>query len=98
LVLKEKGANVNINDPYYTKDDIQRIAGCESFQFPEGMKEFECILIVADHSLYRFTQNSKILGSTKNCRLVLDNTGIWRKVPFGGGTEYHVAGDKGWLA
>ena len=96
--LKEKGANVKVNDPYYSREEIQKITGCENFDFPDGLHEFDCVLIVADHSLYRFTQNNVILSNMKNCRLVLDNTGIWGKVPFKeSGIEYRVAGDKRWL-
>jgi nucleotide sugar dehydrogenase len=97
--LREKGATVKINDPYYTGEEILRITGCESFQFPGGLEEFDCVLLVADHSIYRSAQKGALLSSMRNCRLVLDNTGIWKGVDFSrNGTQYHVAGDRGWLA
>jgi UDP-N-acetyl-D-mannosaminuronate dehydrogenase len=87
-----------VHDPLYTAAEIKRITGCETFRFPEGMQEFDAVLIVADHQIYKFTPNSVVLNNLKKCRLVLDNTCIWRDIDFGkAGIEYHVAGDKGWL-
>jgi len=96
--LKELGADVRINDPYYSPAEIQRIGGAGSFRFPEDLGQFDAVLIVADHQHYRFTTHDVILGSLKRCRLVLDNTGIWKDIDFGSrGIEYHVAGDAGWM-
>ena len=62
------------------------------------MSEFDAILIVADHQHYRFTPHDTILKSLGRCRLVLDNTEIWKEVDFRGkGIEYHIAGDAGWV-
>lgn len=96
--LKELGVDVKINDPYYSPQEIEKIAGVKSFDFPSGLSEFEAVLIVADHQHYKFTPHDAILGALKNCRLVLDNTEIWSDIDFKGkGIEYHVAGDAGWL-
>ncbi len=96
--IKEKGMNVKVNDPYYTPDEIMRICGTESFEFPDGMEEFDTILIVADHQHYRFTTHDTILGSLKNCKLILDNTEIWKDIDFAkNGIKYHIAGDSGWI-
>jgi len=96
--LKGKGISVKVHDPLYTDGEIKKIAACEAFRFPEGLQEFDCILIVADHQLYRFTPNKTVLDNLKKCRLVLDNTGIWGDIDFRKiGVEYHVAGDKGWI-
>jgi nucleotide sugar dehydrogenase len=96
--LMELGISVKVNDPYYTDEEIRRIAGTESFSFPEGLGEFDAILIVADHQHYRFAPHNDILSSLRNCRLVLDNTEIWKAIDFSSsGIEYHVAGDAGWI-
>ncbi len=96
--LKELGAEARINDPYYSPAEIQRIAGTGSFRFPEDLGQFDAVLIVADHQQYRFTTHDIILSSLKRCRLVLDNTEIWKDIDFGSrGIEYHVAGDAGWM-
>lgn len=96
-VLKENGIDVKIHDPYYSEEEIWKITNCESFGFPEGLQEFDSILIVADHSLYKFTPNKEILKNLKNCKLILDNTGIWKKIDFPETIEYHIAGDRRWL-
>jgi nucleotide sugar dehydrogenase len=96
--LKEKGVLVKVHDPLYAAEEIKRITGCETFKFPVGLQEFDAVLIVADHQLYKFTPNKVIVDNLKKCRLVLDNTGIWRDIDFAKtGIEYHVAGDRGWI-
>lgn len=96
--LNEKGVKVKINDPQYTPDEIKKIIDMDSFDFPNGMNEFDTILIVADHREYTYTQIKDILANLKNCKLILDNTGIWKHIEFKEkGIEYHVAGDKNWL-
>ncbi len=96
--LKELGIKVKVNDPYYTPEEIGRESGVGSFGFPEGLEEFEAVLIVADHQHYKFTTHDAILKSLKKCRLVLDNTEIWKDIDFSKkGIEYHIAGDAGWL-
>lgn len=97
--LKDKGLSVKVNDPQYTPDEIKRIIGLESFDFPKGLSEFDTILLIADHREYTYTQIKDIFANLSNCKLILDNTGIWAHLPFKEkGIEYHVAGDKGWLA
>lgn len=96
--LVKRGVEVKVNDPYYTPEEIKREAGTDTFRFPLGLSEFDTILIVADHKMYRFTQDKEILDSLKNCKLIMDNTGIWKDIDFSErGIKYHLAGDKGWL-
>ena len=96
--LKELGVAVKVNDPYYTKEEIRKIAGTDSFDFPDGLEEFDAVLIVADHQQYKFTPHNVILKALKKCRLILDNTEIWSDIDFKSrGIEYHIAGDAGWI-
>jgi len=96
--LLELGVDVKVNDPYYSKAEILKIAGTDSFEFPDGLREFDAVLIVADHQHYRSTPHNAILASLMGCKLVLDNTEIWRDIDFKSkGIEYHVAGDAGWI-
>ncbi|RLG57820.1 MAG: hypothetical protein DRN83_00805 [Hadesarchaea archaeon] len=94
--LLKKGITVKVHDPYYTKDEIKRLTGAETFDFPKGMDEFDAIIIVADHMQYRSIPAKEILSNLKNCKLILDNVGIWNDIEFRN-IEYHVAGDGGWL-
>ena len=98
--LRERGLTVKVNDPYYTTDEIRRITETESFQFPEGLAEFECVLIVAGHRLYKALPEIDLKHHLKNCKLVIDNLEeTWKHVDWSStGTKYFVAGDSNWLS
>ncbi len=95
--LKEFGIQVKVNDPYYSKGEAKEVTGAKTFDFPEGLNEFDTVLIVSGHSKYRYTNHEEIKRSLKNCKLILDNAGVWKNIDFSP-TEYHEAGDKDWLA
>jgi nucleotide sugar dehydrogenase len=97
--LAEQRVKVKINDPYYSLDEIKRLTGAESFSFPEGLPEFDCVVIVAGHRSYKAVPEVRLKSYLKNCRLVLDNLEeIWRTFDLhSAGIEYHAAGDKNWL-
>jgi len=97
--LSERGAKVRVNDPYFTAEEIKKLTGTEAFTFPDGLTEFDCIVIVAGHRIYKAIQEAKLMGYLKNCRLVLDNLEeSWRSFDWSStGIEYHVAGDSKWL-
>jgi nucleotide sugar dehydrogenase len=99
-LLKEKGIYVKVNDPYYTSDEIRDILSVEPFEFPNGLKEFDAIIIVAGHKRYRAVPDITILNSLIDCKLVLDNVEeTWKDLNLREhGIEYHIAGDAGWLA
>lgn len=97
--LLEKGITVKVHDPYYSAEEIKRITETDTFDFPEGLNEFDTILIVSDHRAYQATPRKQILANLKNCRLILNNTEIWNDLDFESlGIEYHVAGTRGWLS
>jgi len=97
--LREREAKVNINDPYYTTEEIKRISGTQTFGFPEGLHEFDCVVIVAGHRIYKAVSEAKLVGYLKNCKLVLDNLEeTWKEFDLqSAGIEYHAAGDSAWL-
>jgi UDP-N-acetyl-D-mannosaminuronic acid dehydrogenase len=98
--LKEKGVEVKVHDPYYSEQEIEQIVGTETFVFPEGLREFDAVVIVAGHRAYRTVPHSMILKNLGKCRLIVDNVEeAWRRVDFSTlGIEYHVTGDRGWLS
>lgn len=95
-LLQEQGIEVKVNDPYYSERELREITGAETFAFPEGLAEFDTVLVVSGHSKYRYTNHDLIKKNLKKCRLILDNTGAWKHIHFGS-IEYHEAGDKNWL-
>jgi nucleotide sugar dehydrogenase len=98
--LIEQGVSVKINDPYYTREEIRRIAGVDSFSFPEGLSEFECVLIVAGHRAYRAVSENSLKPFLRNCKLIIDNLEeTWKNFDWQPtGTKYLVAGDSDWLS
>ncbi len=97
--LKKGGLSVKVNDPYYSSKEIREITGAESFEFPEGLTELDCIVLVAGHRAYRAVSRATLLEYLSNCKLVLDNMEeTWKQLNLvEEGIEYHVAGDPGWL-
>lgn len=97
--LMELGVKVKVNDPYYTKDEIKKITGAENFQFPDGLSEFDCILIVAGHRAYKAISESQLKQHLTNCRLVIDNLEeTWKEFDWESiGVKYLIAGGKNWL-
>ena len=96
--LKQKGIEVRVHDPYYTAEEIAQICGADTFSFPDELGQFDTILIVADHRFYQAISYNKILANLKECKLILDNVGIWRGFDFArAGIEYHLAGTENWL-
>jgi len=98
--LREHGLNVKVNDPYYTSEEIRRITETESFSFPAGLAEFDCVLIVAGHRLYKALPEADLKSHLKKCKLVIDNLEeTWKHVDWGStGIKYYVAGDSNWLS
>jgi hypothetical protein len=97
--LMERGINVKINDPYYSTEEIKKITGADSFEFPDELSQFECILVVAGHRLYQAISENKLKNCLTNCKLVIDNVEeAWKVFDWRStGIEYFVAGDSDWL-
>jgi nucleotide sugar dehydrogenase len=97
--LKDKKVQVEIHDPYYSAEEIARIAAVDTFEFPDGLSEFDTVVITAGHQIYRAIPESTLLRNLSNCRLILDNIEeTWRKFDFRQlGIQYFVAGEREWL-
>ena len=94
--LQEHGIDVKVHDPYYSAEEIERITGCSSFTFPDGLDDRDTILVVSPHSQYRYTNTQKILGKLGQTKLILDNMGVWNDMKFGDHLEYFEAGHPHW--
>jgi len=93
--LQKAGVEVRVHDPYFSPDEIQTILGAETFDYPEDLGDFDAVVVVVDHDLYK---TGDIKESIREGTFILDNTGIWENV-FGGDdtVDYHLCGDSGWL-
>lgn len=97
--LAERDVKVKINDPYYTQEEIKKITGVESFTFPDDLSEFEAVIIVAGHRLYRAIPESQLRRHLTNCKLIIDNLEeTWKNFDWSStAIRYLVAGDSNWL-
>jgi UDP-N-acetyl-D-mannosaminuronate dehydrogenase/intein/homing endonuclease len=97
--LMERGVTVKVNDPYYSENEIKNLTGADSFIFPTGLSEFDCVVIVAGHRLYRAVPESQLKRNLTNCRLVIDNLEeTWKYFDWAASRiRYLVAGDKNWI-
>lgn len=77
----------------------------EIFEFPSGMKKFECVVVSVAHPRYRQLNSADIenvLGKDeRQIRMVVDNEavlgGVFSSVWAKAGVKYLVPGQKGWL-
>jgi UDP-N-acetyl-D-mannosaminuronate dehydrogenase len=96
--LLESGVEVKVNDPHYTREEVTRIVGLDNFEFPDGLEQFDAVLVVAGHREYRLADHTHLFQHLPNCKIILDSPGMWKDVDFSGtDIEYHVAGDAWWL-
>jgi UDP-N-acetyl-D-mannosaminuronate dehydrogenase len=97
--LVQRGVKVKINDPYYTGEEIEKAAGVKAFAFPQGLSEFECVVIVAGHRSYRAISESELKHFLTKCKLIIDNVEeTWRKFDWESTEiQYFVAGSSNWL-
>jgi nucleotide sugar dehydrogenase len=95
--LKDAGIKVKVNDPYYSDEEIDKLLGVKTFAFPDGLQEFDAVLVCAGHMQYKYTNHTALIGHLRNCRLLLDNMGALSNVRFPQSIEYHSSGDAGWL-
>lgn len=94
--LKRKSIEVFIYDPYFSKKEINDILSIDSFNYPNDLNKFDCIVLSVDHD--EFKENKKIKKYLKNCKFILDNNGVWENIDFRDlRIEYHISGDSNWL-
>ncbi len=97
--LKNRNVNVLVYDPYYTKEEVWKIAGANTLSYPEDLGYVSGIIIVPPHRLFGQTPKNVLFKYLKKGQSILDNEGIWEKwrADFAeAGIDYHRVGDKGW--
>ena len=53
---------------------------------------------MADHRQYLFSAIDQLIAAPKDCRRIIDSTGIWAEIDFGPhGIRYFRPGERGWL-
>ena len=92
--LKKKKLSVKLFDPYFTREEIRKATGADTFKFPNQLTKFDCIIVTVNHKQFRI-QKSKLKKYLKNCKFIIDHEGAWEKYNLD--EKYHLTGDRGWL-
>ena len=92
--LKKKKLSVKLFDPYFTREEIKKTTGADTFKFPNQLTKFDCIIVTVNHKQFRI-QKSKLKKYLKNCKFIIDHEGAWEKYNLD--EKYHLTGDRGWL-
>ncbi len=94
--LVNRKVNVKIFDPFYSTKEISKKLGIKTFNYPEDLKLFDCIVISVDHNIFKkkFDITKKYL---KKCKFVLDNMGVWKNFNLPKNIEYKISGEKNWI-
>ena len=97
-LLQQAGIDVRVNDPFIAPEEIEALAGTHAFEFPEGLQGADAVMILTSHTAYQLIARPDLVRILSGCRLVLDNTGIWRRHRLqDAGIEYRVLGEAGSL-
>jgi len=97
--LRKAGKQVRIQDPYYTTEEIEKIAGVGSFKYPDDMKDFDSLVVSVPHLEYTETPVPELLDSIRPGTFVLDAEGAWqsyRDFFRQKRIDYRKIGDAGW--
>ena len=94
--LKKNNIKVKLFDPFYNSKEIKQKTGLKTFKFPQGLKNFDCVVLSVDHSYFKkkFELTKKYI---KGCKYILDNMGVWKKLKLPEKIEYKISGEKNWI-
>jgi len=97
--LKNAGKRVRIQDPYYSTEEVEKIAGVGSFGYPEDLKDFDSLVVSVPHLEYTETPVPALLDSIRPGTFILDAEGAWesyRDFFPQKNIDYRKIGDAGW--
>ena len=95
--LRDAGASVKINDPYYSAEEITRTTGSPTFELPDDLELFDTLLVNASHERYQEPDVKRAVLARADTLLVIDNYGAWSHWEWPPQAQYYRAGSRGWL-
>jgi nucleotide sugar dehydrogenase len=95
--LVELGANVKVNDPLYTPEEITAATGVPAFSVPDDLHQFDALVVNAVHSRYSEPDVRSAILALSSRQLLIDSQGQWNCWPWPEGAQYFRAGSAGWL-
>jgi UDP-N-acetyl-D-galactosamine dehydrogenase len=95
LLALEK-MEVLVHDPFLSNKKARKLTGCKSLPFPEGLADVECIILLTSHTCYSMFGKTDLVKLFRSCRLILDNTGLWKRfnIEERKGLTYRVIGER----
>lgn len=97
--LKKTGRDVRIHDPFYSEEEVLKIAGVPSFKYPDDLNSFDSLVVSVPHLEYTETPVPALLDSIRPGTFVLDAEGAWesyREFFHQKKIDYRKIGDAGW--
>jgi UDP-N-acetyl-D-mannosaminuronate dehydrogenase len=92
--LLKKKLKVRLFDPYFSKKEIYKAVKVKTFNFPNDLAKFDCLIVTVDHKQFKIQK--KILEKhLKKCKLIIDHDGAWKKYNLK--NNYHLTGSRGWI-
>ncbi|MEW5761072.1 MAG: nucleotide sugar dehydrogenase [Candidatus Thermoplasmatota archaeon] len=97
LVEKLKDKEIKINDPLYTDEEIENIAGRKAFKFPDELDNFDAIVLATPHDYYKRIKKSVIVKKLSKVKFIFDAHGFWKKLKLPKSCVYKILGSANWL-
>jgi nucleotide sugar dehydrogenase len=95
--LKGKVSQIMCYDPFFADDEIKDIIGVDSFKFPDGLSEFDAVIIGAGHRDFKKVPWNILKEKIGSCLLIMDNMGIWKDKNWAEtNVSYRQVGTPGW--
>jgi UDP-N-acetyl-D-mannosaminuronic acid dehydrogenase len=95
--LKGNVSKIMCYDPFFSEEEIREITGLDSFAFPDGLSDFDAVVITVGHRDFKRISWSRLKEKLKNCSLILDNMGIWKDKQWAETkVSYRQVGTPGW--
>jgi len=94
--LHKKKVRVNLFDPFYSEKEIKDKTGLSSLNYPKDLVNYDCIVLMVDHNLFKKNFNKTKKYLTK-CKFILDNMGAWKNFKMPNKVEYKISGEKNWI-
>ena len=92
--LKKKKLKVKLYDPYFNKEEIKKAVNVETFEFPQQLTKFDCLIVTVNHKQFRISPR-KLKKYLKNCKFIIDHEGAWQNYNLA--DKYYLTGASGWL-
>jgi UDP-N-acetyl-D-mannosaminuronate dehydrogenase len=94
-LLAREELEVLVHDPFLSKRKIRNLTGCGSLEFPQHLTDLDCIILLTAHTCYSMFAKTDLIQYLGKCRVILDNTGLWKRYHFEevDGLEFRIIGE-----